>query len=105
MKIPKRFKLFGQTVEVVFDDNLLDSYDCIGRSSTKFNQIRLQTNIKGINRLQSDIEQVFIHELLHQCLGRMEERELRDNEKFVDILASLIHQALTTAEYEEVNNG
>lgn len=45
-----------------------------------------------------DIEkqQVFCHELVHAILHKMAEYELNDNEKFVDMFGSLLHQAWTS---------
>ena len=48
----------------------------------------------------SSIEHTFIHELVHMCLYHTEQYELGKNEGFVDAFAGLLHQALTTMEYE-----
>lgn len=41
-------------------------------------------------------QQVFCHELVHAILHKMNEHKLNDNEKFVDLFGSLLHQAWVT---------
>ena len=42
-------------------------------------------------------EQNFFHELEHMILELLGEKELSENEQFVDCHAQLLYQALTTA--------
>lgn len=100
MKIPKRFKLLGHTITVEYDSMLDGRNGCIGEARYTTNSIALQPNTDTFNRPVSQQEQVFLHELTHHILNEMNEHELRGNEKFVDIFASLLHQALTSMEYE-----
>jgi Zn-dependent peptidase ImmA (M78 family) len=46
----------------------------------------------------SDVQkqQTFCHELVHCILDKMGETDLNDNEQFVDVFGSLLHQAWTT---------
>lgn len=104
MKIPKRFKLMGQTIEVVREQTMLETLDCNGEARYRLNQIAIQPNNAGVHRPDSYWEQVFLHELMHWIFYQMHEPELRANEKIVDLVASLLHQALTTAEYEETED-
>ena len=47
---------------------------------------------------ESRVQQIFCHELVHAILHTMDERKLNDNEKFVDVFGSLLHQVWTTVE-------
>jgi len=99
MKIPKEFKLMGQTINVEYKNKLIQETDCIGQASYRENKIFLQKQVEGITRKKEMIEQTFLHELLHFILDRMGENELRDNEKFINMFSGLLHQ------YIESNKG
>lgn len=101
MRIPKRFKLMGQTIDVVYDAKMADTDDCSGLAKYRFNQIALLPNTEGTLRLPTRIEQTFLHELIHWMFYVLGETDLRNNEKLVDSMAGLLHQALTTMEYED----
>lgn len=100
MRIPKRFKLLGQTIEVVFEEKLVAKDDIVGAARYRTNEIALQPCTEGCPRKPEAVEQTFFHELLHFALDAMGRNELRQEEAFVDMLAGLLHQALTTAEYD-----
>jgi len=104
LRIPKRFQLMGQTIEVVYDASLNDVDDNVGQTRYRRNQIALQKNVEGVFRPQSKIEQTFCHELIHWILYMFGEEKLRLDEKFVDTFSGLLHQAITTMEYEEDEN-
>ena len=104
MKIPKRFKLFGQSIEVEFDPTLNSERDWNGAASYRTNKIQLQPHSIQTPRNDSQIGQTFCHELVHHLLyaanAKEGEKWLHSDEVLVDLLGSLLHQALTTAEYE-----
>ena len=101
MKIPTSFKLMGQTIRVQFETRIKgDKAEVLGRAEYDTNFIRLQRTAAGKLLPQEKIEQVFIHELTHHVLSLMGEDKLSSNEKFVDSFSALLHQALTTMEYE-----
>lgn len=100
MKIPKRFKLFGHTIEVVQDHSLRFRENCNGEARYRTRTIMLSPSAPNYPRIQSDIEHTFLHELTHWILHELNEIDLRNNEKFVDTFAGLLHQALTTSEYK-----
>ena len=105
MRIPKRFRLYGHVIEVV-DEPLLDSrHGNIGEARYTRNEIALQPECVSFSRPDTYREQVFCHELVHWILHEMFENELRSNEKFVDNFASLLHQAFTSMEFEEIPGG
>ncbi len=99
MKIPKRFQLHGQTIEVKFSDKLFSSEDSLGINSLRKNLIEIQGNNHGFERPRTQIEQTFLHELVHQILEANHYRELNNDEKFVEQFSNCLHQALTTMEY------
>lgn len=101
MKIPKSLQLHGQTIKVVHDNQLEHMTGSIGEARYRENQIVLQPNNKGINFPETKLEQVYCHELIHFILQHMDKRTLRDDEGFVEPFAQLLHQALTTAKYQE----
>jgi hypothetical protein len=100
MQIPKRFKLLGHTITVEYDPMLDGRNGTLGEARYTTHSIALQPNTDTFSRPQSMQEHVFLHELTHHILNEMNEHDLRSNEKFVDVFAGLLHQALTTAEYE-----
>jgi hypothetical protein len=97
MKIPKRFKLAGQTIQVIIDKELQHREDLWGLTVYRENKILLD---EAIARPQTGQEQTFLHELVHWILYAMES-DLRTDEKFVNLFSNFLHQALTTMEYKE----
>ena len=102
MKIPKRFKLMGKTITVEIVPDLLDNEDATGAAEYRKQRIRLQ-KIDGeyVQRTVEDQEHWFLHELTHHIFNALDEIDLRNNEKLVEQFSGLLHQALTTAEYDE----
>ena len=97
MKIPKKFQLFGETVTVEFVDDLAEREDLVGKTSLGRNEIKLQSPSKNFS--QNKIEQTFIHERTQIILHKLGERELWNNEKFVESFSNLEHQAIKTMEF------
>jgi len=101
MNIPKRFKLFGSTIDIVWDNEKMNYGKNYGESTYGQNLIFLATT-QGIEPLPEDkIMDVFYHEKVHMILDYMKEYKLSCNEKFVDIFAKLLRQSDITAEYED----
>lgn len=99
MKIPKKFKLFATTYNIVWDNKRLNDKQSYGLSDYSKSQITLSTTI-GVEELSEDkIMDTFYHEKVHAILDMMHERELSENEKFVDTFAKLLRQADETAEF------
>ena len=96
MKIPKRFKLFGETINLMFDEKLEEKTDAVGQAHYRYNEIKLNYNDK---RPREYIEVTLWHEIILFILDRINEKELRENEQFVNMISQLIHQAITTMEY------
>ncbi len=101
MKIPKVIHLHGQRIEIIFDPQLAYKEDIAGQAAYRQNRIFLQPPDRTNTTTQDQIEHSFCHELVHYILSHMSQDKLRKDEPFVDLFANLLHQALSTAEYEE----
>jgi len=99
MKIPRKYKLFSTTVNVVWDNKRLNDKDMYGLSDYSKNEIILSTT-DGLNKLSDDrIIDTFYHERTHSILDAMNETELSNNEKFVNVFSNLLRQADESAEF------
>lgn len=99
-RIPRAFQLHGIEYRVVLKDDLVARSDNTGEASYRYEEITLQSLVKGAALTPKRQEQVFCHELVHHVLREMHDKR-RDDEAFVDLFASLLHQALTTAVYSD----
>jgi hypothetical protein len=100
MKLPTHFKLHGITYTVRIDDNLITNNDNLGEAGYRRSEIVLQKVLPGVSITEGRQEQVFYHELVHLILHEMHDKN-RDDEPFVGVFASLLHQAMITMEYRE----
>lgn len=98
MIIPKQFKMLGHTITVGYDPELSYVQSANGHARFVDNRIALQPNTEGVMRTESQIEETFVHEVLHHALMFQQYEELASNEDFVARIASILHQAFTTAE-------
>jgi len=99
IRIPKSFNIFGHTYTVEFDSQLDVDHDAVGTCSTRKHIIKLQPDSEAKPRLKSQIEQSYLHELVHVILRELMYNDLDNNEQFIDTFASALHQILTTSEY------
>ena len=100
MKIPSMFKLAGQTITVVQDSELYANRKILGEAVYSKSQLLLDTGACS----QDQMEQNFIHELLHWVFFIMNENELRSNEKLVDLTAHMLHQFVKTQTFDSVQD-
>ena len=104
-KIPKRFKLFGKTIEVKQVNDLSARQDLTGIGHLKTHEIVVQKNCDGYAIKDDDVAINFLHEVAHFWMYDMEFK-LEDgtycyrNEQFCNLLSLCLHQFLTTMEYE-----
>ena len=98
MKIPKRFKLFGQTIEVEFDSDLAFKDDDVGQACYRENKIKLQEPEK--DRPLEQIESIFWHEVVHFICFVLGYHDQRTDEAFVNRFGNAIHQIISTMEYK-----
>jgi hypothetical protein len=108
MKIPKRFYLFGRPIEIEYRDDILNDHDCHGQASYRRDKIILQPILPGAPQTQEQFEHTFCHELVHhityyagQSIHLEGDKKLHSEESFIDLFAALLHQALTTSQYED----
>ena len=105
MRIPNRFKIFGQTISVIWDKELTNEDDARGQAVYRYNEIRMQPSTEGKPLSDGQIEQAFLHEVFHFIFFLLGDYvvgdvKLRKDEQLVDSLAHAFHQVLTTAEYD-----
>jgi predicted SprT family Zn-dependent metalloprotease len=107
MHIPTRFKLFAQTILVEFDLTFFQDREGVyGYADYRRNRIILRPSSELVPVNEEQLEQTFLHELMHFILYHIpnvpeDAGYLHQNEGIVDLLASLLHQARTTMEYEQ----
>lgn len=101
MNIPSRFQLFGRWIEVDFVDDLVDGRNIVGSSNYDKQHIHLQRPSASHKRSDAEIEQTFLHELTHLLLRGAGRPDLCHDEDFVAVFSSLLHQALTSVEYDD----
>lgn len=109
MRIPKRFKLLGQTIEVVENPRLLPDNGFQGAACYRETKIELLPITEATPAHPSSQEQTFCHELMHFLLRagggpvncHLGGKFLHQNEEFVELMGCLLHQVLTTMEYED----
>jgi hypothetical protein len=95
MLIPKQLDLAGITITIQPDDKLIENKKCIGEASYNSQKI-----IIDASATPSDIfEQAYFHELVHWIFYVMNEDELRNNEKLVDLFGHFLYQAIKTSGY------
>ena len=99
-QIPKRFKLYGSTISVVFNPTLLHTDDARGVAVYRDHKIILQPVGEQNPLPATQVEQSFCHELVHFLFHAAGYPEDRADETKVERVSQLFHQALTTMEYE-----
>lgn len=98
-KIPKKFKLFATTINIIFDNERMNNDGLLGLSEVMNSLISLANKYKGEKLENEIIIDTYYHEKVHIILDSMCEFELSKNEKFVQIFASLLRQSDETCEY------
>ena len=106
IQIPKSFYLFGEKINVVFSEAYFGSENpsSLGFCSYRENKIYIRPNSVSWPLSDDQIEQTFLHELMHMIVNHSEgtlkkDEDPHDNEGFINISASLLHQALSTMEF------
>ena len=104
MKIPKSFKLMGQTINITRQMlDFADAPDRIAYASYRLNEFQFNPMLPYKN--DDQWEHAFYHELMHfiYYFADMSFEDgkgpIHQDERFVNLTANLLHQALTTMEY------
>lgn len=102
--IPSKFKLLGETITVIVDDEICKEKSAFGLYYSSTKTIYLADNLydgdKKIPIADDAKRHTFLHECVHAILDVMNEEKLYLNEKFVDVFSGLLHQMEETIEYE-----
>lgn len=103
--IPKTFKLYGQTINVIFDNVTCREKECIGLSDDALNKIILaDTDVRGGTLPDDTIEQTFWHEAIHQVFWKAGHADLAKDENLINRVASLVHQIIVTSDFGKTEN-
>ena len=97
-KIPNKFRVGGQEIEVKFPEIL--AYDKMGDCCMWSGELNISNTYKGHPQCESSKLNTFNHELVHIILDTMGEYELSNNERFVCSFAGFLTDALTSFEYK-----
>ena len=98
-RIPKSFKLFASTINVIFDNKRLNDKEVYGLSDYSKCEITL-SKTDGVVKLSEDRKlDTFYHERTHMILDSMQEYELSKNERFVDVFSKLLRQSDATSQF------
>jgi hypothetical protein len=99
-KIPKSFKLFADTINIVWDNKRMNDKENYGEASYGERKITLSTT-QGTDELAQDcILSTFYHEVVHMILLELRRDDLSQDEKFVDNFAKLLRQFIESQQYE-----
>jgi hypothetical protein len=93
LNIPRQIELGGIVVTVELDATLHKYKGMIGEARYSEQKIVIDPNVAAVDTT----EQAYWHELIHWILFIMNEDELRNNEKFIDIFAHLLYQAVKSS--------
>jgi len=99
MKIPKSFKLFGNTITVEFDEQLCEDREAYGLALFKEDKIILSRYAGKTKISKENIECTFFHELVHFILNKLGKDELSKNEELTEQISGLLHQYIKTQKF------
>jgi len=98
-RIPKRFNIFGHTINVEYVSDLQKRDGCHGQFDTNTLVIQLQSR-ETANSCESQQEQTFYHELVHAIFHLTGYEDLDKDEQLVDLIGQCLHQVAATSELE-----
>jgi hypothetical protein len=95
-QIPSKFQLGGSTIEVAMVDQITgEGRDIDGMAMYAKRRIELKNDPESTKQYK---EWVFFHEVVHHIFNAIGESDMMQNEKLVDQIALLLHQAIVTME-------
>ena len=92
MKIPDKIKVAGHTYKVVWDKGRLSEAGFVGETDHNMDIIYLCKNYPKKARAKSEIEETFLHEILHTVDVNYNNHAL--SEEMITRLAVGLHQVL-----------
>lgn len=93
--IPAKFNLAGHTYKVELKKDLL----AVDSDFGSLNEVTHVMQLQSPDPIpMSRVESTFFHELLHAIFHELGEQELDKNERLVDSVACLLHQAIISSE-------
>ena len=98
-KIPSRFNVGGQTMNVSLKDRL--ESDKLGECCVAEARIDIAKTFNGKEQAFTSQLNTFYHELVHSILDTMGENDLSGNEKFVLCFSSFLCEAINSMKYDE----
>lgn len=98
MKIPKRYSVGGQQIDVQIVKDL-DS--ALGKCCVANGYVKLAQQFDGKEQSPTSIGNSYVHEVVHTILDTMGERELSSNEKFVCTFSSFLFGILKDTDNQE----
>lgn len=105
-KIPKSFKILGNTINVKFDEFIRDRDDAHGIASYRRHEILLAPPTDSL--CKGRVIENFWHEFSHWiCFytGNVINHELKTplhtNEEFIDLMGAILKQCIESMEFEE----
>ena len=101
IQIPDEFELGPHTYNIIRVPEMTLREGLLGQHITNQRVIRLQPNVVDANHPNSEYMQTFYHEKVHAILAVMGEDELNNNEKFVDLFATLLLQTDKSAKWSD----
>lgn len=96
--IPERFKIFGHTYTVEYDNKIQSEFDAIGRANYRKHVIKVQSQNEGNCICRSSVEEVYFHEITHTVLVENGYSKLSKDEAFVKRIGKALHQIFVTME-------
>ncbi len=105
--IPSEITLYGQTIKTVIDNIKLFEESLTGQTDYCENIIRICSKYGSREVESTALEQTYCHELVHMLLVKSGWQDIlfkdkNTKEHFVENFSALLHQALKSAKYEEI---
>ena len=80
MKLPRRIRIGGQELDIVYQHDLEGN---LGKCCLANGVIKIAMTFNGMEQSPSSMSNTFWHEVTHAILDTMGENDLSSNEKFV----------------------
>ena len=96
IELPKKIKVYGHDVKVLFPYNFRERYDLFGQCDWDLKEIRIsELDSSGNKRPESSILVTFLHEILHVVDFASGQRIFNENEKAIEGISEGLFQVLS----------